>query len=392
MKIIKNNIFINIDNLISIAENNLKSNNIYTLCSNDHLDHIASYIAWKNVGGNIFVKSPFLPTRQIEELSKKIDKLNVSNSIIFHTSGTTGIPKLVIHKEKQINEAIKMSTAGMKWESNTKFLNFMPAFTSGFWHIVLVDSVFHDATLIISSKETMIDDFKKSNSTLIVPSLIDQLRSKKISLDLSRFSNIAVGSSQVLFRHSEYIFNNNANTFTHVYGSTETCSTTLSKESYKLDDTNNFLDLKPLANNEFKLVNNELWIKGPSLCENIQDFNFHDGWFQTGDLWEQTDNMIKFIGRSNDICKINGYQCSLLLVESLSEDKLNLGSCLAVPRHSHGIDWIELFYTNKECKIDKVFFKEILSEILPSYNIPRKYTYVEEIPRNGFNKKVRNVF
>jgi acyl-coenzyme A synthetase/AMP-(fatty) acid ligase len=394
MKLIKNDVVCNIDIQIKEAEYRLKSERIYILESYDHLDHIAAYVAWKNVGGNIFIKSPLLPEKQVEEISKKLKSLDVFDSIIFHTSGTTGLPKLVVHKEKQMNQAIKMTTNGMKWSSSTNFLNFIPPFTSGFWHIVLPETVHHKSTLTLSSKETMLNDFEKfSNSIILVPGMIDQLRSKNVTLDLSNFSSVSIGASQVLPRHIEYVFNNKGNHVTHIYGATETCSTILAREVSNPDDeTGVFLNLDPLSDNEFKIVDNELCIKGESLCENIQDFKFYDGWFQTNDLWEQKDNMIKFIGRSNDICKINGYQCSLLLLENISEETLNLGDCLAVPKNSHGSDWIELYYTNLHCKIDKLFFKEVFEKILPPCNIPRRYTYVEQLSRNSLGKKVRNAF
>jgi hypothetical protein len=60
---------------------------------------------------------------------------------------------------------------------------------------------------------------------------------------------------------------------------------------------------------------------------------------------------------------------------------------MAIVRHSHGSDWIELRYTGNEP--DKNRMKEVLKDLLPDCNIPRKYTRVEEIPVNALNKKIR---
>jgi acyl-coenzyme A synthetase/AMP-(fatty) acid ligase len=391
MKIIKDGVVCDLTSRIKYAESKLLSEKIYILDSDYHEDHIAAYLAWKSVGGNIFIRSSLLPKEQCEFLNKEIKKLNVSNSIMMHTSGTTGFPKIVINHERQIAQAIKMSTSVLGWGKDTKFLNFLPPFTSGFWHIVLPEIIHHNCELILGNKNNIADSFDLNvNLTVLVPALVDLINARKIPVNFDKFQKLLLGGAQVLNRHAEFIFNNSARSLVHAYGTTEICSPILCRETNHKDDFVEYIELSPHADAKSKLVNGELYIAGDSLCSNYTDFKHEDEWFITSDIWEQKDNLIKFVGRSNEIIKINGYQCSLLLVEKIAEEKTNLGESLAVLRNSIGTDWVELYYTNKN-EINVKELKEIFKDFLVPCNIPRKYTYIDQLPRNGLGKKIRNV-
>jgi len=394
MKITQHSNAVSLCSTVNTYKELLVNNELCVLSSINHIDHIAAYLAWCEVGGNIFIKSPLLPIEQSSFLDKKIKGYSLHNSIIFHTSGTTGIPKLVIHTRKQFDQMIRMSTGAMGWNTHTKFLNFIPAFTSGFWHIIIPCLVKYDCEITLGKRETIVDDLKLDhNLTLLVPAMVDHLRTKQASIDLSQFNKICLGASQVLSRHVEYVFSNRAQTVCHMYGSTEFGSPILKRDSSHPDDFSTYLDLTPMSDAAFSISStNQLLIKGDSLCENIKEFDFDGEWFNTNDLWEiRQDNKIVFLGRSNDIVKVNGYQCSLLLIENIIEGFTDLGETLAVPRSSLGTDWVEIFYTNKNSRIKKHALKEMLKSKLPSCNIPRRITYVDAIPKNSLGKKIRNV-
>ena len=334
----------------------------------DHVEHIALYIAWQEVGGSILVRAPMLPVKQKQELDIILAEQTETDCVFLHTSGTTGSPKLVSFDKDNFKRILTKSEQHLDWSNNTSWLNFIPAFTSGFWHIVLPSIVKHDCKIVLSNKQTLKDDLATDvNSTIFVPGLIDQMRMGKLKLPLHKFHMVASGASQVLPRHVEYIFDNGCRVFNHIYGTTEIGSPMLGHKTYSVEDTNCWLEL----DENCMLYNNEL------IYDNVT----------TGDLFEAKDNMIQFTGRSNDIVKINGFQCSLNLIENYLED-LGYGDCLAVPHNKAGSDYIELLHTNGNP--NKKELKEILTPILPPCNIPLKYTKTDSIPRNALNKKVRN--
>jgi len=126
MKIIQNQQEINITSHVKLAETQLKDSKIYVVNTQNYIEHIAAYIAWTKVGGNIFVKSTILPEKQSEILDEKISNYSYENSICFHTSGTTGVPKLVVHTKEQMDSIALMATKHMRWEENTRFFEFLP--------------------------------------------------------------------------------------------------------------------------------------------------------------------------------------------------------------------------------------------------------------------------
>ena len=358
---------VNISSKVSHYKNILQHGTV-TIDTLDHADHISLYIAWREVGGRILVRGPMLPEQQKKHLDKLVEKHTGNNCVFLHTSGTTGFPKLVSYTQQGFDRIISKSEMHLDWDKQTSWLNFIPAFTSGFWHIVLPLFVKHNCKIVLGSKQTMIDDFDSDvNTTMLVPGLIDQMRAANLKLPLHKFAVIGAGASQVLPRHVEYLFDNGCRVFNHCYGTTETGSPVLGHKTHRVEETNCWLELDEHS----EIVNNELIYNG----------------IPTADLFEVKGNLIKFKGRSNDIVKINGYQCSLLLIEN-SLEELGYGECLAVPRNKAGSDYIELMYTDGNPKKNNL--KEKLAPILPPCNIPLKYTRIDAVPRNALNKKVRN--
>jgi len=367
MQIYREGNYLDYSNRVEHYKKALKDNTV-VIESLDHVEHIALYIAWQEVGGRILVRAPMLPVKQKEELDLRLAEQTATDCVFLHTSGTTGSPKLVSFDKQEFDRIIKKSEQHLDWSNDTSWLNFIPAFTSGFWHIVLPAIVKHDCKIVLSSKQTLKDDFATDvNSTIFVPGLIDQMRAGNLKLPLHKFHMIASGASQLLSRHAEYIFDNGCRVFNHIYGTTEIGSPMLGHRTYGIDGTNCWLEIDErcrIADNE--LVYNDI---------------------HTADLFEVKGNLIRFTGRSNDIVKINGYQCSLLSIENHLEE-MGLGDCLAIPKNKAGSDYIELMHT--EGTPDRKQIKEMLTPYLPPCNIPLKYIKTESIPRNALNKKVRN--
>lgn len=389
MKILRGDQEQKITEIITEYENRLRSNSCILLSSVDHIQHIAAYVAWLNVGGKISIKAPFLTKEQSDYIDNVVVNSDYHDALFFHTSGTTGAPKVVVHQKKQMDQMLKMSTNAMEWQSRDRFLNFLPAFTVGFWHIVLPTLIHNEFTIGLGSKETAINDLKNDyDVTILVPALIDQIRIREPNIDFSKFRMVGCGSSAVLKRHIDFFFERKGKVFNHMYGASEIGAPILKKVSTSSDDYSQYLEMTPLADNYFKIVNDRLYVKGESLCSNISDFGLDDGWFDTNDRWIVDGNLIKFDGRTNDIVKLNGFQINLLEIETIAEDDAGLGECVTVVRNSLGTDWIELFFT-KNISVDKNNLKKIFEKKLPDFAIPRKYSFIENIPRNGMGKKIR---
>ena len=393
MKLIINNQLCDIAEKVKEYKKELKNNHIFIISSADPLDNIACYVAWKEVGGNILVKSPFLPKEQFEYINKKLEKHEYQNSISFLTSGTTGLPKIIVFTPKQLENILKLSEDTLNWSSSSSMIMVQaPTYTSGFWHIYMLALVKYNSKFVFSTKKSFLEDMNQHdlNTGLFVTPVLESLRVSNVKVDFSKFDSVVCGAMPITEKLSNYVFDQGGKYIQDMYGATEVGSPILNRLLCSDDSFKGYFELKPNSiNSEFKLVDDELWIKSPSICENAHECNYSDGWLKTGDLWEQKGNFIKFNGRNSEHQKINGHKISLLLIERITEENSDLGETLAKVNSKFGGEYVELFYTNKNSKIDKNKLKSIFEPFLSKHCIPIKYTYIESIPKTALCRKIR---
>lgn len=334
----------------------------------DYIDHLDAYDKWYKNGESVVVVHPQLPQKQFECLQLQFDNIK-DDCIYLHTSGTTGVPKLIEINRERMEWIHQQSLYNMEWNSETRLLNPIPFATTGFWFGVL-PAIYHDNILVYNTTlpniERDIQHFKP-NEIIIPTGFVDLCRINNINVDFSCFNKVTVGASQLLDHHVNYLFDNGMEVLNHIYGSTETAVPSLYYKTSSKSKYNCYLEL----NDHCTMVGDELYFDG----------------MPTGDLFEQEGNLIKFRGRSNDIVTMNGWQCSLLLIENLIEQHIP-GLALAIPKRIRGVDYIEVEYT--EGNINKDELNSILADYLPKCNIPKKYTKVDHIELNVLHKKVRN--
>jgi len=394
MKLIKSNIEIELSAYIKQAEIILKKEKIYIIDSLDPVIHTAAYIAWRNVGGNILVLPPLKDSIKIHvkvELEKILPTL--FNSVVFLSSGTTGAPKLIVQSHRQFDQMIKMSAAALNWEASARVVCLNPVFTVGYWYIVLPAAVLYKSTISVSSVDNIHTEIIKPGDQLIASSgQLDLIQYRNALSDYSVFSKILTGSSKTLPKLYNHIFSHGGKSVTHGYGSTEIGAPILSREVFSTDSAYEYLEILPKSDAEFKLINNELYVKGESLCTNYKDYDYDNEWFRTHDIWEEhptLPNLFQFFSRTNDIVKVNGQHCNLLQLEIFIEENTNLGECLAVVRNSMGVEWIEILYTNSSVKIDRTALNKLCSTYVDRNCTPKKYTVTEYIPKAALQKKIR---
>ena len=389
MKIKKNNQYINFSSLVNEYKQKLKSQTTVILRTLDHVEHISAYLAWREAGGNIFVQSPLAPQAHKDYFDEIVPQLDYQNTIFIPTSGTTKMPKIVANDMGYYDLVAHISKDWLGWHKDSVFMNFVPAPTSGFWHAFMPAVVDTDSEIIIGAMDTIQENLYEDASHLVmVPGLVDMVRIRDLDLDLAKYDTFAVGSAQVLDRHAEYIFEKGCKEFSHVYGITEAGVPSLINKTSSLSIDSRCLKHTSQYGIETKLDNGELLIKGSTLCNNIEDLGLDNGWYRTGDLFEEVGDNIRFVGRANDIIKLNGYKANLLTIESTIEDITGIPECLAIPRNRVGTDYIELQYVGDIGNTEKL--KDKLSSLLPPCNIPKRFVQVEKIPRNTLNKKIRS--
>ena len=393
IEVLKDGNVCNLNKLIDKYKLLLEKNKEIIIDCDDHNQHIAAYSAWMQVGGNIYIIPPHYNDESKKNIKENFLKLKYSDSIFFCTSGTTkgGIPKICVHGKKQMQYALNASTSFIEWEAKDKLLNFVPAYSIGFWQIIIPAFFEYGFDLILGNKKNIYNELDKDiNCTTMVPALIDLIKKQRPNFDFSKFDKIISGSTMVTKKHTNFFFNNGGKKFINIYGSTEAGCLVLSNKYYNINDDPNIWELKTYSKDvEFKIINNELYVKGITLCENMNDFESFDGeWYNTKDIWQESDGYVNFLGRSDDFVKINAHLVNLLDIDLIAEEgNVNAGEVMSIVNHKFHYDYIELFYTDEN--IDLCKLKELYENKLSKYSIPSKYTHIEKIPKNHMGKKVR---
>jgi malonyl-CoA/methylmalonyl-CoA synthetase len=165
----------------------------------------------------------------------------------------------------------------------------------------------------------------------------------------------------------------------------------------------------PLPNVQVRLVDEanqlvpsgtpgEIQIKGPNVFkeywgkENATKEAFVDGWFKTGDVAELTDGYYKILGRnSTDIIKSGGYKLSALEIEEVLRTHEGVSDCsvIGLPDEEWGEVVAAVVILASE-GLDAARLNEFMRSKMPAYRVPRKYLFVQELPRNAMGKVTKN--
>ncbi len=107
--------------------------------------------------------------------------------------------------------------------------------------------------------------------------------------------------------------------------------------------------------------------------------------FHTGDYmaYDESHNLI-FHGRKDRMVKIRGYRVELGEVEQVLKSYKGIEELACVDVKVNGNDNICCYYSGKEASPDKM--KSFAAKSLPEYMIPEYYVHLEDIPRNERNK------
>lgn len=296
-----------------------------------------------------------------------IDKINNKENIIFTTSGTTGIPKEIVHTYDSLIKNIK---------TKKELKNTVWGLTYDWKKIagsqVILQSYLNDGKIV--------NLFKKSYSEII--NLIKEYKITHISgtptfyrlLGNDVFENVkqvTLGGEVVddnLISHIEKIFPN-AN-ITNIYALTE-FGTLFTSNKY-------YFELSEKISIFVRIENNNILIK-------------HDNeWINTGDLVEWIDETkFKIIGRETNMINVGGVKVNPIKVEEII-NKLNYVSNSVVYGKENSV--MGMIVVADVILNNNVSVKQIKNDLLKKlneYEIPLKINIVNFIKTNSNGKVIR---
>ena len=161
----------------------------------------------------------------------------------------------------------------------------------------------------------------------------------------------------------------------------------------------------PLRSVETRIVDDELWIAGPSVFAgyhereqaNREAFVVEDGrrWFKTGDtVGRDADGYVRILGRTSvDILKSGGYKLSALEIEEVLREHAGVAEVAVVgmPDATWGERVVACVVPRegREDDCGEEALRGFALERLAPYKAPRQVVLMKELPRNAVGKVMK---
>jgi len=368
----------------------------------------------------VIPKDKHLNVVEIEEINIKERKQLPSikserKAMILYTSGTTSKPKGVVSTHMNIESQITTLVEAWEWTREDHIPLFLPLH-----HIHgIINSL--SCPLYVGAKVTMMGPFDAekvcsqvaSNDFTVftaVPtiyfSLIEKLESsnnKKLFEGFARMRLMMSGSAALAPETHKKWKELTGQELLERYGMTEVGMALSNKINGEKRPGSVGV---PLPGVEVKLEDNngntivsegeagQLLIKGPQVF--IEYLNqpdktkesFKDDWFISGDIVMLERGYYKILGRDSvDIIKSGGYKISALEIEDVLLKNPEIKECAVVGIADN--KWGEIVATAIVMRNDPVSIEEIqtwCSGYLSDYKIPRKISFVDNLPKNSMGK------
>jgi len=338
-------------------------------------------------------------------------------ALIIYTSGTTGKPKGVILAQKNLANDARAIIGIWDIRQTDVICHSLPLFHAHGLFFALQTALIAGAHVIMMDRfapDNVVETLSQQGGPnqcsvfMAVPAMYGQLMAcigdRKIGFEHLRL--LTSGSAPLLpkdFKRIQQIFGKEP---VEREGMSET----------GMNFSNPLLGEKkpgaiglPLPSLEAKIVDpktgldvspgqtGEIWLKGPSIfCgywkkEKETADTFEQGWFKTGDLGNvDADGYYYLTDRIKDIIISGGENISPKEIEEVinSLDEVLECSVLGIQDEKWGEKVVAAVVRKQETEIDKI--KEVCKEHLHNWKCPKKFVFLEKIPRNTMGKALKD--
>ena len=342
----------------------------------------------------------------IQEYSNAIPK----SSLAFVTSGSTGAPKVVIHKKETLVDSAQKIIDRFSKIKDMRFHNLFPGnfmagiLNNGVLPWLAQSEVYLDAVFDFKSPFDLADKSNRLGTQFawLSPNMISSLNSAMKS-NLKRVPNwdFVLSATGPLSQQKGREFRNFGIELQNTYGSTEllflsgttengdslSCGIPFDGVSIEIRNTNNLL--KPSCG--------EVWVNSdtsPALelifdpIENrYSALEMKSGEFRnTQDIGYFNENNLHLVSRSDDIVVLGGVNISLAAFENLADQYPGIiGSCASAPYGGSFSDLTIYFETGTDSEFDQEAFQNYVLNKFGVDESPRKFIKMK-LPRTHHGK------
>jgi O-succinylbenzoic acid--CoA ligase len=331
----------------------------------------------------------------------------------FLTSGSTGIPKIVPIKRRQVLFAASSSAKNFKPTNNKYWLLCLPLNHVGGVNVIYRSILYHSAIYLMASFEAeKIRDLLHHKESFEVASMVPTMLVKLMEDSFFRvhfnFKAILLGGGPI----SMDLINRSLTRGLPIvcsYGMTETCAQIAANPM--LQPSGMYIPKKSVGtifepneieirndNNEALLYNESghIWLKGPQVFDGYLDEsinkNFFDekGWFYTGDYGHLNRKGQLFIeNRRTDLIITGGENVNPVEIEEIlnSFSSIKESAVVGIPDKKWGQKVTAfLVLNNKNGKLNKEEIEKGLKESLRGFKIPKEFVIISKLPKTSTHK------
>lgn len=335
----------------------------------------------------------------------------------FHTSGTTGMPKSVMHSHRILDAVLATQKKQGFGDGDIYF------FMSQFFHVALLSpcGVLHmGGTVLLAGRfdaEAFLCVLEREHVTRCgaSPSVVGWLleQYKKGSYDLSSLKAISYSSSLIplpIIQEATRLWHCD---FYNTYGLTEVGGgvTTLDSESHLLEGGKYLASVgKPNPGCSVKIVDEngevcpadtvgEILVKTPAIMKGyykqpeLLEKSMTDGWFHTKDMgYVDKWGYLFCMGRKDDMFISGGENVYPKDIENLILEKfldIQEAAVFGVPDERWGMVPCACLIRRKGGTVTAELLRTELKRSLAHYKIPKEFYFVEQLPRNTVGKVLK---
>jgi O-succinylbenzoic acid--CoA ligase len=333
----------------------------------------------------------------------------------FFTSGTSGPPKTVPLKRRQMYFASEASAKNFKPRKNHFWLLCLPLNHISGISIILRSLLYGSAIFRMKSfHPKMITTFFKENKLFqaasLVPTMLKRLIERPGFYIHKNFKAILLGGGPI---DTELIEKCNTKGIPLVpsYGMTETCAQIAANPILKPSGTYGPMRSvgRLFAPNEIQIrdedgeplgVNNsgEIWLKGPQVFDgylnqdNSQYFD-SEGWFKTGDFgYLNANNQLFIESRRSDLIITGGENVSPFEVESELKkiNPITEAAVIGLPDKEWGQKVVAVVVAKTKKSLNSEKIQEELKKRITGFKVPKEIIQTDSLPRTRTGKVMRD--
>ena len=416
--------FYNEKDLLNIATNFIlksKSNKL-TICAKQPRIQTVSIIRHlSELGTNILFTQytqdhPYVLSAS-DFLKHNLNICESNSQLIFLTSGSTGLPKLVVHKYENLVKAGNKILSRYPNILNSRFHHLFPAnYMAGVLNCTIVPflskgTILLDDEFNFSSTFTTLDTAEKYKSEIawLSPSMLKALSisAKKKKTNFSAWKMVLTATGPITTSIRDEAAYRLGCEVKNTYGTTEalfitgeikmnaevTCGSTFSKvelrtgnksAKYPIGHGEIFCSTDTYASHIFQATKKDNVIKFKEISHSEQSF------IPTGDYGYLQDNNLIVNGRVDDMVVLGGLNISLSGVENCARDYPGVLEVCAIAPYGGNISDLVVMYEDNENLVDenklKLYIVQTLTEELSSIKVRRA-----KLPRTASGKLDREL-